>query len=385
MTTGLADRARQVLEAAWHPDGGYASPNLETYPWSWLWDSCFHAVIWASLGDRRASVELEAVFRWQTDAGFVPHMGYQLEPEAAIELWDQPGASTITQPPMWGHAARCLSIFGMDLPEGIHERMWRGFEWLWEHRLRNDLLVLCHPWESGCDDSARWAPAPAAEWDRSVWRTEKLRLVAALAVQERAAVANPAWEVGSIGFNALVAFNVRELLAISPRPGWEERVTSLEEAIAARWRPDLRTWVDDPPGPGAEVPVLDALLPMLVGRPRPWDLVTEVGPLAAPFGPRYLPADHPSFDPDTYWRGPAWPQLTYLLWVAARRAGQQDVAAELAGRLVGGAQASGWAEYWNPDTGAGRGAAPQSWTGLAAVVSGDAGAAGGSATVPADL
>jgi hypothetical protein len=29
-----------------------------------------------------------------------------------------------------------------------------------------------------------------------------------------------------------------------------------------------------------------------------------------------------------------------------------------------GAVASGWAEYWNPETGGGLGARPQSWTGL---------------------
>jgi hypothetical protein len=33
-----------------------------------------------------------------------------------------------------------------------------------------------------------------------------------------------------------------------------------------------------------------------------------------------------------------------------------------------GATKSGFAEYWDPDTGAGLGAAPQSWTALAAVV-----------------
>ena len=35
---------------------------------------------------------------------------------------------------------------------------------------------------------------------------------------------------------------------------------------------------------------------------------------------------------------------------------------------VAGAGASGLAEYWNPDTGAGLGAIPQSWSGLALVL-----------------
>jgi len=45
------------------------------------------------------------------------------------------------------------------------------------------------------------------------------------------------------------------------------------------------------------------------------------------------------------------------------------VAAEVLVRTtVAGAWASGMAEYWNPDTGAGLGAIPQSWTGLALVL-----------------
>ena len=76
----------------------------------------------------------------------------------------------------------------------------------------------------------------------------------------------------------------------------------------------------------------------------------------------------PSFAARTYWRGPAWPQLTYLMWVAARRRGRGAEAEALGAMLVRGAGASGWAEYWDADDGTGLGAAPQSWAALAAVV-----------------
>ena len=86
------------------------------------------------------------------------------------------------------------------------------------------------------------------------------------------------------------------------------------------------------------------------------------------FGPAGVHRDEPSFEAGTYWRGPAWPQLSYLLWVAARRHGLYAHAFELATRTVAGAFTSGLAEYWNPDTGAALGAIPQSWTGLALVM-----------------
>jgi hypothetical protein len=56
--------------------------------------------------------------------------------------------------------------------------------------------------------------------------------------------------------------------------------------------------------------------------------------------------------------------VNYLLWLALRRWGRQQESKDLADLTVRGAVSSGWAEYWNPETGAGLGARPQSWTGL---------------------
>ena len=85
-------------------------------------------------------------------------------------------------------------------------------------------------------------------------------------------------------------------------------------------------------------------------------------------GPAGVHRDEATFANAIYWRGPAWPQLSYLLWVAARRHGFVTHAREIARRTVAGAFTSGLAEYWNPDTGEGLGAIPQSWTGLAIVM-----------------
>ena len=67
------------MDHNWRGDHGYTMPSRETYPWMWLWDSCFHAVIYATLGDDRALLEAQSVFRWQTPDGMVPHMGYQAD------------------------------------------------------------------------------------------------------------------------------------------------------------------------------------------------------------------------------------------------------------------------------------------------------------------
>ena len=66
----------ELLEAHWDPERGYCVPNPRTYPHLWLWDSCFHAVVWAHLGDTRAVQELAAVLEGQLPGGLVPHMRY---------------------------------------------------------------------------------------------------------------------------------------------------------------------------------------------------------------------------------------------------------------------------------------------------------------------
>ena len=101
-----AELARSVLEAHWRAEG-FAVPNAEVYPWQWLWDSCFHAICWASLGDERAVTELDRTLAHQGETGFVPHMTYWSDPGFAEQFWGRPTTSCITQPPMFGHAARC--------------------------------------------------------------------------------------------------------------------------------------------------------------------------------------------------------------------------------------------------------------------------------------
>ncbi|HEV2370490.1 MAG TPA: hypothetical protein VGR90_11490, partial [Acidimicrobiales bacterium] len=190
-------------------------------------------------------------------------------------------------------------------------------------------------------DSPHWDPwCPGPGWDRRRWYERKGDLVRALRLDGHgAALASTEFEVDSASFNALVAFNA-ERLGIDHRLGWR------------------------PPGPPRDwVLTLDDLLVGLAWPQRGLlELAVDDAFLGGPFGPAGVRRDHPAFDPDGYWRGAAWPHLDYLLWLAARRAGAGDLAAELARRAVRGVTASGWAEHWNPDTGAGGGARPHSWS-----------------------
>jgi hypothetical protein len=231
---------------------------------------------------------------------------------------------------------------------------------------------LCHPWESGADDSPRWDDRCPGGFDVERWRAEKNRLVTTIEfADDGSPVRNPAFPVASAGFNALVAFNARELASVAGNDGLAVAADELVAALDARWDDDLGTWADAGPtaGGSGRCRTADGLLPLLVTEEsaRAARVVADLVDPAAhggPAGPTGVHRAEPTFDPAGYWRGPVWPQLAYLLVLGAVRF-DPGAAEQLAATTVAGAWASGLAEYWHPDTGEGLGATPQSWTGLA--------------------
>ena len=375
--TSVREAACRVLEDHWVCQG-YTAPNPETYPWQWLWDSCFHAVCWAELGDERSLTELKTALSVQDEHGFVPHMNYVRKPGVAADLWGRDKASSITQPPMYGHAVAELVRRGVDIDEETVARADHGLRFLLFDRRRHPsgLVALCHPWESGADDSPRWDDFCPGGFSPESWRLVKNRLVAPI---ERgpagSPLANPAFDNASAGFNALVVFNAWELATVNGRSEATDRADELAGCLAGQWDESLRTWVDagaSESGSG-RARTLDGLLPMLVAAEEERieavaaDLV-DPSAYGGWCGPAGVHRGEPGFNPRRYWRGPAWPQLSYLVWLALRRHGRREAAAQVSSTTVRGAMRSGFAEYWDPDDGAGGGAAPQSWTALAALM-----------------
>lgn len=370
------DAARRVLEASWVEPFGFCMPNPRKYPYQWLWDSCFHAIAWSGLRDPRALRELTSLFALQLPSGFMPNMGYQQRPRRSTIMWDSRGRSDITQPPMYGHALRLMSERGYDVGELLAPAR-RGFEYLFRERIdaATGLIRIIHPWESGADDSPRWDSWGHPEgFRRSRWNRIKLRLLLHVRMRDGAAVENPLFDVCSIGFNALTAFNARELAAVTGDTELAARADTLVAAIEKRWSVDRQTWIDadattGQPRLSSMARTLDALLPVLVSSDRThvdraFAQITSDTAFWHRFGPACTHRDEATFDPNTYWRGDVWPQLIYLLMVAAERAGRPE-ARLLAESLTAGALRSGMAERWQPDTGQGLGAAPQSWTAVA--------------------
>ncbi len=382
----LDRRARDVLEANWRTPG-FCVPNAATYPWQWLWDSCFHAVVWLHLGEPdRAVTELTHALAHQAPDGFVPHMTYwsargRADDPTHAAFWGRPATSSITQPPMYGHALAELHRAGVALPDELIERSRRGLGFLIAHRSRDGLgPVIVHPWESGCDDSPRWDAwsGPQGAWSPTRAHEVKGELVAELRFAEGGSpVGSAAFEVVAAGFAALVAFNARELASVADDDTLVDGADAITAALDARWSPELAGWADavvvgPPTARAVPVRTVEALLPVLVSADdarvgSAFAELVDPDAFGGRFGPAGVHRGEPTFDPSTYWRGAAWPQLTYLLWLAASRR-RHPAASVLRDQLRTGAWRSGFAEYWDPDTGAPGGVSPQSWTALAAVV-----------------
>ena len=369
----------RLMDDAW-VDHGYTAPNTEVYPWLWLWDSCFHTLIWADLNrPDRAVAELGCVLELQDGAGFVPHMGYQLDPQVPVDLWGRQGAHR-------SPSRRCAAAVaelrrrGIDVPDELAERAHAGLRFLVRERARDPesgLITVVHPWETGCDDSPRWDHyCPGSGFDLDVWRRHKIDLLPSLEFGPTGGpLANPAFGAASVSFNALTVWNARELASVTGDDELLADVDALVPLIEDRWDADLATWVDAGPGVdvGPDPHGRPAVCPARGRRHGPTGcsgrLARRLGRSRRRFGPRGVHPTEPMYDPSSYWRGPVWPQLAYLLWRALDRGpAETEVGEELRGRTIAGAVRSGFAEYWDGDSAAGGGATPQSWTGLALVL-----------------
>ncbi|MEV7605901.1 hypothetical protein AB0N65_10735 [Paenarthrobacter sp. NPDC089322] len=378
-TWSMAKVVRDMMESHWRADLGYSVPNPATYPHLWLWDSCFHAVIWALLGDVRAARELEAVLTGQLAGGMVPHMRYGA---AGPDTWLGPleKTSSLTQPPMFGHAVRVVMEAGITVAPSVLAKAKAGLDWLWDNRRTKDgLIYVVHPWEAGNDHSPRWdswgAPGPTKDgYDRqarTAWNKDRMRDVSF--GPDGSGVWSSAFVVCPAAFNAYTAFNFRELAAVTEDQRLEAKAAELADSMDAfLWNEDERLWSDLAVvggGASASIPISDGVMGALVTA----DAVKAQAALQqlddpsrfhAPFGPSNVVRAHVAYQPDMYWRGPAWPPLNYLFTLAAQRHGMEGTVQRLKKATAAGVAASGFAEYWNPEVGRGLGAVPQSWAGL---------------------
>ena len=282
------------------------------------------------------------------------------------------------------------------------------------------LVTIYHPWESGTDNSPRWDEALEAvevgdlppytrydlqhvadpshrpsdeEYDRYLWLLETLKQAR---YDEAAIYESHPFLVKDVLFSAILIAANEALLKIADAVeapeeeraligGWVERG---RESLEEHWDPDLKLCLDYDlrAGKAARVRTVAGFAPLIAGGLNPERLRELLETLDSPKfagNPRLafaLPPstspEEPGFHPRSYWRGPVWPVINWLLWWSLLRAGEQERAQKMRrDALAQVADEGGFAEYFEPFTGEPLGSPDQSWTAAVAL---DFLAAGGS-------
>lgn len=415
--TALWQAAARVLDANWTGTVTVPSPGL--YPHQWSWDSAFICMGLARHRRERAEHELLSLFRGQWANGLLPHIIFNTAVARHAyfpgpELWrsrKQEAAprgvetSGITQPPLHALAAlRLHECAGRGEAERSRDFLARLYPLLvaqhgYLARVRDlagaGLVAICHPWESGLDNSPAWdrplaalqlpplAYAPSRmtrglptgeDYDRYVWLVTTLREAC---YQDRYLREAHPFAVEDPLFNATYLASTHALAEIAAIIGRDplphrEAAQRVHRAMLDRlWDPDTgcfraRDLRAERPIPVVTVaafgPLLDPDLPGAALRAMVDLLLSARFAGAAGYPVPTCDIQAPAFDRGGFWRGPTWVNTNWLLWLGASGHGLTVIADLLYGSTLRLVRQSGFREYFDPFDGTGRGSHDYSWS-----------------------
>ena len=273
------------------------------------------------------------------------------------------------------------------------------------------LVTIFHPWESGTDNSPRWSaalervevgempeyerpdlkhvPDPSErptgpEYDRYIWLVEVIKRAGC---DEAVLYEESPFLVKDVLASAVLVRANEALLDMSKaarapdedRAEIEAWISRGRQGLEERWDPHLQLCLDYDlrAGEPLRARTIACFAPLISGTEYPGRRQTLLDVLDSrafaghpnlrwPLPPSTSP-EEPGFHPRSYWRGPVWPVLNWLLWWTLTEAGEDEKAARL--RHQGLAQLSDGrlGEYYEPFTGEPLGSDEQSWTAAVAL------------------
>ncbi|CAN5838733.1 hypothetical protein BH23ACT11_BH23ACT11_12980 [soil metagenome] len=330
-----------------------------------------------------------------------------------------PYTSCLVQPPV--HAIAARHIWDVSIEDGdstnetvaflerIYPKLLDWHRYLLTYRDREDsgLMTIYHPWESGTDNSPRWDAAlgrvepgempdferkdlqhvddPSErptdfEYQRYIWLVQSVTKVGC--VEEKIYQQQQFQVKDVLASSILIAAN-EALLEISNVVGASREDKEMIRAWISRgraglegsWHEGLGLYLDRDVLTGELLEartVAGFLSPLMAGNLEPGRLSAIVSRMKSadflghpdlyrPLPPSTSPED-PGFMRRSYWRGPFWPVVTWLLWWSLVRAGEVDLAGSLRHNALAQISEHGFGEYFDPFTGDSLGANDQSWT-----------------------
>ena len=406
----LFDKAVEILME--NDRGTYTVPTKGLYPFQWNWDSCLTAIGFSAIDEDRAWTEMETLFAHQWPDGMVPHIVFHALDEGyfpGANVW-QTGrpvpTSGITQPAVAGFAAALIysrSSQKAKVADRVRALLWaidRWHSWFYANRdpEKEGLVAIIHPWESGRDNSIDWDIAldrvpvdgiapyirrdlqhadashrpTKAQYDRYLWLLENFRSLGW--DNSKLHEASP-FKVVDPGFNAILIRSCADVAALAETLG-EAEIAARNRAFAEKGIRALETLFsvthgqylcrDRVSGTLIDSPSIGGLLAVFapVSRDRAQAIARRIHDLALRSNylvPSHDPAD-PRFDAARYWRGPAWLIVNYMIADGLQRAGVPATAQRIGASSLELISKSGFAEYYDPLTGAPCGGGRFTWT-----------------------
>jgi hypothetical protein len=418
---GLRDAAHTVLRL--NDLGDWTKPAPRLYPHQWSWDSAFIAIGLAHTDPDRALREMESLFAAQWTDGRVPHIVFN--PDAADyfpgpDRWATaeltpaapraPRTSGLVQPPVHALALdRIWEVGDGGIRARVEALLPRAVAW---HRYlatardpdQSGLLSIYHPWEAGTDNSPRWDDALArlavgetlpytrhdlkhvtdpserptqSEYDRYLWLVDLLKDVH---YDDAAVHRTHPFLIKDVLMSAIFATASEALARLTGSAEvaeWGHRAARgvlqarNAEGLALDW--DVRA---NAPIDVCTCAGLSPLLLPTLSEPQVEQMCALVfgskfagaSGLAFAVVPSTTPGT-PGFKQRSYWRGPSWPILNWLLWRALVQHGRPESAGALraANLALLSRPEARFAEYFDPFTAEPLGSLDQSWTAAVAL------------------
>lgn len=331
---------------------------------------------------------------------------------------DDVSTSGITQPPMLAEAVVRIGE-KLKWPERrawfkmVYPALLLYHQWLYSERdpHHEGLVLQIHPWETGLDNSPPWMAELHGHllpwwirllrnlhldtvfgWFRSdrkfVAADERESNVEALAVYDiqrrfrRKAydfdkiIDHSLFAIEDLSFNSIfirankhlkyIAKSIREDLPDELL----EAMSKSEKTFEQLWDPFASEYFsrDFVSHRLLKESSVAALLPLYAGciSQERADILVRLLENEHRFGPAYpvpsAPLDSPWFKPTSYWQGPAWINMNWLIIDGLKRYGFTDHAEALRESTLEMIEHSGFFEYFNPLTGDGAGTDNFSWT-----------------------
>ncbi len=417
----LVESAKQVI-AGNDYQGLSTKPSPKLYPHQWNWDSAFIAIGIARFDLERAETEIRSLLKGQWKNGMIPQIVYNRESTGYFpnaERWEisRSGVapkdvltSGITQPPMitiavWEISCRSLdTAFAREVYPALlaYHRWFHG-----ERDPKNEGLVsIIHPWESGMDNSPRWAkimkdipldvrPTYQREDNRHVSSRERpskadydrfvnlMDLARDQEYSQQKILDHSPFVVQDVLVNSILYRAdecLRELAVMlgEPTNEIENWMDTTRQAFAGKklWNDDDALYYDyDVKGANPiQENTIAAFLPLyagLVPEKKAQRLVEKHLMNQSEYAPDghetkfYLPTVSKKsayFNPRRYWRGPIWVNINWLIIQGLKRYEYTDLARQIRADTLALVLHGGYSEYFDPKTGLGYGTNAFSWS-----------------------